>query len=471
LAQRRHLKARVAALLVACLLAPPFATAQTLPPPAGYTEVGPDTARHLGLQAIKLNRPDIAAEIAAALLQQDPTDTFAHFLMATSLMRLGQTETAELAAKQSYRYAQSPEQSYQSAQLAANLAFARGALTTAQWWLRKSAEAAPDDARKDKAVAQFRAVRARNPWRIKFALSLRPSDNVNNGSSGQFNIIDGLPYVGTLSQDAQAVKGVVADVALSLGRRLSQSPTRETHLGLELSKRHVTLSGTEKARLGGDPGFGAQRGVISLRQDWRPAQTRHLFSLEGGIGRQTYQSGGSFSFAQLSLGHRMPLATFAALETAVEVEQRTRQAGRQAGLRGDRSFALRSTLIHLRDNQDIVTATALANRFDTALDGRSSTTLGLQLGYALAKPIGPVGLSVTFGAQKSRFDGYSLAGMVVPGGRADMTSYAELQMQIDDLSFTGFSPVLRLRHQRTTSNVSRFEAQETSVVLGIASKF
>jgi hypothetical protein len=448
--------------VIAVLAASLMAAAQP-PVPAGYAAVDAGQAREMGLAAIRQGRPDIAAEIALALLAQDKTDSFAHFLMANSLMRMNDRNPAERAAKQSYRYAQSPEQSYQSAHLAANLAFQRGALTTSQWWLRKAAEAAPDTARKDETVAQFRAVRARNPWRIALAFSVRPSDNVNNGSSGQYNIIDGLPYVGVLSRDAQAVTGVVADAAISLGYRISQDAQRQTSVGFQLFTRHVRLAPEEKARLGGNPGFGADRMAVSLTHDWRPDGSPHLFSLAGKIGRQSYQNGVDYNFAGLELGHRIAVGAKNVVDSALEAEQRAGQ--------GDRSFGLRSTVVHQRANLDLVTASLLVNRFDTPLTGRSSTMVGAQIGYTLARPLGQVSLSGTLGAQKNRFSTYTLAGLTVPGGRDDITSYGEVQMQFNDLSHSGFAPLLRLRHQRTASNVSRFDPRESSVVLGLASKF
>lgn len=453
-------------LVVASFLVATPAQAQT-PPPDGYSAVSVNEARLMGMEAIRRGRPDIAAEIAMLLLQKDKTDSFAHFLMASSLMRLKRPKDAEAAAKQSYRFAKTPEQSYQSAHLAADLAFRRGALTTAQWWLRKSAEAAPDAKRKDVSVAQFHAVKARNPWRIKLAFSVRPSDNVNNGSSDQFNIIDGLPFVGSLSADAQAVKGVIGEAAISLGYRLRHTGHSSTSVGAEISTRRVHLSASEKARLGGDPGFGSDRFSVSLRQDWRPKHSKHRFSLEGEIGRQAYQSASDYSFWGLTLGHRFALSPNALIDSALEGEQRSKQSG----TRGDRSFGIRSTLVFQRGNEDLITASLLANRYDTTLDGRSSTMFGTQLGYTLAKPIGQIGISGKIGLQTTKYNDYTLATIVVPGGRTDTTGYAELQLQFNKASYAGFAPQLRLRHLRTHSNVSRFETKETSITLGIASKF
>jgi hypothetical protein len=460
--------------LAAASLAAALAAAQTVTQtaaqtdvPEGFSAVSKTNARQIGLEAVRQGRPDSAAKIALAMLKADPTDSFALFMMATSLTQLKQPRAAEKAAKQSYRYAETPEQEYQSSYLAADLAFQRGALMTAQWWLRKSAEAAPDEARKAKTVELFRAVRARNPWRINLAFSARPSDNVNNGSSGQFNIIDGLPFVGVLSADAQAVKGVITDGAVSIGYRLRQTEQSETVLGADISVRRVHLSAADKARLGGDPGFGSDRFGVTLRQDWQPEGSRHRFSVEGEIGRQTYQSGHNYSFYGLSFGHRMPLATDLYLASSVQVEQRSKQAFP----RGDRSFGFRSTLLKQRANQDMITFSLSANRFDTQNAGRSANILGAQVGYTLANPIGTVALSASFGVQKSRYAGYGLAGIAVTGGRSDTTGFGEMQFQFNEVSYAGFAPVLKLRHEMTHSNVSRFEAKETSLVVDLASKF
>lgn len=475
MAQRRKgIGLNILAGAVAAIALPPF----VLPAPAfaqtelAQTEpeqvaVAAHDARAMGLEAIRLGRPDMAAEIALALLKADPTDSFAHFLMANSLMRLNDKRMAERAAKQAYRYAKTPEQSFQSARLVADLAFQRGALTTSQWWLRKSAESAPDETRKTKSIALFHGVKSRNPWRVQLAFSARPSDNVNNGSSGQFNIIDGLPFVGALSEDAQAAKGVIGEAAVTLGYRLRQSAQSQTMLGAQIATRRVNLSDAEKLRLGGDPGFGWDRTSLSLRHEWQLEDSRHRFSVEGILGRMDYQSAADYTYWGLNLGHRTPVSTQAVLDSAIELEQRSGQGAQ----RGDRSFSIRSTLIFQRDNKDVIAATVLGNRFDTAAIGRSSTMFGAQVTYTLAKPLGPIGLSATLGLQTSQANGYNLAGMTVPGGKKDTTRYAEVQMQFNDISYAGFAPQFRLRHQSTQSNVSRFDAREVSATLGIASKF
>ncbi|RUS59381.1 DUF560 domain-containing protein [Pseudorhodobacter sp. E13] len=470
----RVLTGAVAVVALPLFALPKGAVAQTEPAQTELAQSEPEQARLsvqdarvLGLEAIRLGRPELAAEIAMALLAADPADSFGHFLMANSLMRMNEPRMAERAAKQAYRYAKTPEQSFQSARLAADLAFQRGALTTSQWWLRKSAEAAPDEARMAKSIALFRGVKRRNPWRVQLAFSARPSDNVNNGSSGQYNIIDGLPFVGKLSEDAQAVKGVVAEAAVTLGYRLRQSGQSETSVGAQITTRRVHLSTGEKTRLGGDPGFGWNRISLSLRHEWAPADSRHRFSLEGTAGRMDYQSGSDYSFWGLALGHRAILSERAFLDSAIEAEQRSDQGTR----RGDRSYSIRSSLIFQRENKDMIAATLLGNRFDTTITGRSSTMVGAQISYTLADPIGPVGLSGSLGLQRSQANGYSLVGLTVPGGKKDTTRYAEVQMQFNDVSYAGFAPHLRLRHQSTRSNVSRFDAREVSATLGIASKF
>jgi hypothetical protein len=454
------------AVLAGLILSAPIATAQTTLP-AAQSKLSKDDARQLGLAAIRQGRADVAAEVALALLAAEPKDSFAHFLMATSLMKLKEPAAAEVAAKRSYRYAKTPEQEFQSSYMAADLAFQRGALLTSQWWLRKSAEAAPDEARKAKTVELFRAVRARNPWRVNLAFSLRPSDNVNNGSSGQFNIIDGLPFIGRLSADAQAVKGVVTDAEISLGYRLQKTDRHETVLGADLSVRRVNISTAEKARLGGDPGFGSDRYSLNLRHDWQPKDSKHRFSIKGEIGQQTYQNGYDYSFYGVTLGHRMPLAPSLYIANAVQAEQRAKAAY----TRGDRTYGIRSTLLHQRGNQDLVTFSLSANRFDTLAKGRSANIFGAQVGYSLANPVGAVTLSASLGVQKSHYTGYSLAGLVVPGGRDDTTGFGEMQFQFNEISYAGFAPVLKLRHEQTQSNVSRFEAKQTSVVIDLASKF
>ncbi len=451
----------VAAPAVADPLPVVTAAPATLPAPA---------ARQLGLQVMQQGRPDLALPIAEALIDADASDTFAWYLKANALFQLGRMAEAQAAAKRSYRFAQSPEQSYQAARLTALAAYEQAHYGAAQWWLRRAAQYAPEAARRDLSIAEFNAVKRKNPLRMAFSFSLVPSDNVNNGSSGGFNIIDGVPYVGTLSPDARALPGWIGEATVDLQYRLAESQTGSTWVGLYLFGQEITLSDAARADLDGypEPDLGARRGEVSLRRIIAAPGGRDSLTL--GVVAGLQQEGGveEQSYGRLHFGYLRALDATSLFNIAGSVEQRE-AVGRQE--KGDRVYTLRGSWLNTYANADVLTATLFASRYQTGFAGQSSNTFGGDLSYDIGRDFGPVNLAMSAGAYRADFAGYTLATITVPGGRQDVTGYLALDVAFPDVEYSGFAPVLSLRRQVTSSNVSRFDAVESSISLGVESVF
>jgi hypothetical protein len=434
----------------------------------GERVVSKATARLIGLQAIRENRPEAAVTVAQRMLDADKTDSFAHFLLATAYLYLNRLPEAQASGKTAYQTATSEEQRHHAARITALAAYRLEHHNSAQWWLRKSAEAAPTDLSRAQTVAAFQAVKAQNPLAVKLAFSIAPSDNVNGGSSGQYNIIDGLPFIGQLSPDAQALKGTVAQAAGQLSYRLAQTSQSLTQLEFGVNLRHVRLGKAERALMEGKPGFDAARAEIGLTHVMQQTDSAHRFTLNATLGRQTYEQGGNYGFARLGFGHRVALAPDMTLDSLLTAEARS---ARQGADRGERTYALRGTLMRAFSGGDVASLAAYVSRLDAPLAGRSATSLGAQLGYALGQPIGPLSLSGSVGYLATSYAGYAIAGLDVPGGRNDTSAFIEMKLSLGAVSYAGFAPEVTLRHQRSSSNVSRFDSQESSVTLGLKSLF
>ena len=435
---------------------------------AGERVVSKGTARLIGLQAIRENKPDVAVTVAQRMLAADKNDSFAHFLLATAYLTINRLPEAQASGKTAYKTATSDEQRHHAARITALAAYRLDHHSSAQWWLRKSAESAPSDLTRAQTVAAFRAVKAQNPLSVKLAFSVAPSDNVNGGSSGQYNIIDGLPYIGELSPDAQALKGTVAQAAGQLSYRLSETAESLTELEFGMSLRHVRLGGAERALMEGKPGFDAARFSIGLNHVMQQTGSAHRFTLNGTVGRQTYEQGGNYGFVRLGFGHHVALAPDLALDSLVSAEARSPRDGAGGA---EKTYALRGTVMRAMGGGDTASLAAYVSRLDSPLAGRSATTLGAQLGYALGEPIGPVSLSGSVGYLATSYAGYAIAGLAVPGGRDDRSAFVEMKLSLGTVSYAGFAPEVTFRHQRSSSNVSRFDSQESSVTLGLKSLF
>lgn len=470
---RRHLaliavawkRALTAGLL---LLTPAAALAQTAADPGTVVSVA--EARQLGLIAIREGRPDLAAQVARALLAGNANDPYAHFLLANAMLDQNRLPEAAQAGKLAYRHAGSPEQSYQSARIAALASYQQGHFSQAQWWLRKAAHNAPDQKRLAQSVAEFAAVRQQNPFSYDLRFSAAPSDNVNNGSSGPLSLIDGVPVVGLLSADAQALSGLNVRVGASLSYRLARTPRSETALRISADVKKVTLSQAAKASLGTVPApkLDTRKLEFALQRTYLPQQSPYRLSYGASVGRQ-WQSGITpESFAKLSAGVARAISPETMVSLTLSGETRSKPAGRT---KGDDVLSASGSFVHALPGDGTVRGSLYASRYLTEASGRSSDTLGLVVSYLPAPQFSMLQWSVSAGAQTAQFDGYSLAGIAVPGGRSDASAFAELELLFPQLDYSGFAPSLALRHQISNSNVSRFDSRETSVSLSVKSLF
>lgn len=456
-------------LVLALLLTAPGG-AQTTGGGLETSQISAAEARELGLTAIQNQRPDIALQIAQALLANDPEDPFAHFLIASALSALNRMPEAQAAGKQAFRHAQTPEQKFQAARITALAAFNQKRFGAAQWWLRRTISAAPDAARRARTLQEFASVRGMNPLAVALRFAAVPSDNVNGGSSGSFNTIDGVPITGILSPDALALSGVIFDASLDLRYRMRETATGSTSLGVLAVGQAVRLSRSAKAKLGAVavPKLGSQRIEVSLRQVYAPAGAKYKLNVAATFGRIWQRSLDPQDLGRVTLGYDAIIGKSNLLDISAVAEQRSATG---TNPRGDRIYILRGSLTHQLPNADLITGSLYFSGYDTARAGQSSDTLGLQLGYDPARDFGPLRLGVSVGLQVAQFDGYTLAGIVVPGGRRDKQIFAELRLLFRKIEYAGFAPQLSLRQQTTLSNVSRFDTRATSVTLGIISTF
>lgn len=427
-----------------------------------------EEARLMGMAAIEAGRPDVAADIAVQMLRRDAGDAFARFLLARAHMEAGHAPAARAEARLAYRLAQSPEQRHQSARLVAQAAWNEGRVGVAQRWLRRAAIAAPAPVARAERVRELAAVRAANPLDVTLSFAVNPSDNVNDGSSSAFNVIDGVPVVGRLSADGQALQGVVAQVRTGISYRLPGEG--QTTVGATLDWRRVELSRAAKAKVPGiDPqAYDSARAEISLGRAWQPE--RAPWQAEVGLGAGVQIDGQEFSYRYLRLDGAVMrgIGDSTGVDLGFGVERRSTQGGQtDPEWVGSLSVGLRRAL----PGNDLLTTRAYASRTETPVDGHSSQTWGVEVGYARGRPIGPARLSLQAGYSETDFPGYRVGFIVVPGGRQDRSLTAGATLTFPGISVQGFSPRVSITHTGTQSNVSRFETRKTGISIGLTASF
>lgn len=458
---------RAAAFLLAVALA---AGAPAAAQDAPGTAVSVEEARLLGMAAIGSGRPDIAAQIARRLLERDPGDPYAQFLLARAHLDAGELALAQAEARRAFRLARSPEQRFQSARLVAQAAWNRDRFPAAQWWLRRAVAEAPTEAQRSATLRELRAVRGRNPLSLGLSLSLTPSDNVNNGASSQFNIIEGVPVVGWLSPDGQALSGVVAEIGADLGWRLRQDSGSLTTLGASVDLRRVRLSDAARAQAPDlDPdAYDTARAEVVLRHVIRPRGKPWELAGHAALGAQTEAGALDFRYGRIGAELMRGIGDSTGLRLGMAMERRDAPPGDP---QGDLVRSLQASVTRILPGDDRVTVALYFSTFDTDRPGRSSVTRGGRISWQDGQPIGPVQLGAALGYGETHFAGYSVGFIPVPGGRLDRSLTASLDLTFPGLSWAGFAPRLSLSHVATDSNVSRFETRRTGLLFGIESRF
>lgn len=426
-------------------------------------------AQQVMQHALGTGQSDLARTLAYGLLQADARSGIAHYSLAVAEGQLDRPKQAQRAAAKAYRFAQGPLQHFEAAQLAARMSYKARRPTRTQLWLRRAMQHAPNERIEAQLERDYRRVRAQNPLSFSIRGGLRPSSNVNNGADSGLQIIDGLPYVGTLSGNAQALSGVIAHADGRIAYRLGGSKSSRTEIAARLYVKRVALDGDAKtlAPDSRNRDFGSTYGTIGLSHAFAWGARKDVSRIGLQLGQ--YHIGGkrSYDFARLDAAQHWRLDRGASVTLNAGVELRESAFGNRFDTQV-LSLGLGSRH-HLR-NGDAVTFALNLQKADGDLANARSRGVALSAGYSLNKQIGPAMLSGGVTLAHVDYPKYT-AFFAVPGGRQDLSASAHLDMLFPDLDYAGFAPNLRVTTSRTTSNVSRFKTKELSVALGIQSKF
>ncbi|WP_425041164.1 hypothetical protein [Primorskyibacter sp. S187A] len=435
---------------------------------AGHA-MAPQQAREVAAQALARGRNDIAIAIAEALIARDSEDTFGHFVLAQAFLRAGQADKARAPARRAFALAQTPTQKHEAARVAALTAATQERFLPAQIWMRRALQNAPTPEAEARAANEFRTVRRASKLRLRFALSVSPSNNVNGGASEEVHVVEGLPFVGILSPDALALSGTISRGRVSGGYVLHKTQTAVTEVVGDVQVQRVTLSADarDKAPMADAKNYGYTIAELGLAHRRLTVQGGPVLSFGAHLGRAWF--GGDHAYdtqrAQLGLTQKIGDATELHLGHGRQI---------QIDADGTRDDVVNTSwslaLSHKLGNADRLSAGLFLGETEGDNVQIGKTTRGLSLGYARAKPVGPLELSASLRAQESHYPDYHVI-FPVPGGRWDTQLSAQIDIGLHQLDYMGFIPTLSVKRQKTSSNVGRFDTEATSISIGFKSQF
>jgi len=432
---------------------------------SGLVRLSLPQAQALAQAALRKGQPKTAFTLTQGLLKANPGNGHAHFIRAHALGQMKQYRTASLSAARAYRVARTDMQRFEAAKLAAQLNFAGEQLTSSQIWLRRTVHYAPDAATRDTYVKAFRKVRHTNPLRFHLSFSINPSDNVNNGANSPWNIIEGSPLVGTLSPSARAIDGLVAKTDAQGAYRLRQGEGYETHLTARALSREIRFDDPVPGISGAD--ISSLRAEVGLRHLWAPGEGGH-WRADLSAGRAWYGGSPYYDFAGLGLSRSQKLGENTRLTLGAHIET---QADQAPPITADAMVYSAFTGLSQRlPGGGRLGAQIRVREIDSEGTNRSSQQWSGVISYTLGREIGPARISLSAGYSTLDYDQYWVI-LPIPGGRVDTSWFGGVTASFTDYSYMGFVPVLSVNSEKSRSNISRFDVDQTAVSFGIRSEF
>lgn len=470
-AKRQLLPVVLGGVLGCLLIASPPATADNSQTPPGLAAdevaLSIPQARRVAVEALSKKQPQIAAQIAAGLLQRDPSDAFAHYVLARAMQQMHHPAKGQRAAARAFRNAKTQTQKYEASQLAATLAYERGRPGMAQLWLRRSWNHVPNKQARAALQRDYRVLRHLNPWQLNGRLSIVPSDNVNNGARDPFALIDGVPVVGILSGSALALPGVKTVADATVAYRLSRTRDKQTRLTGRLYLNRVSLSDTAYVTAPGVRNKDFAYTDLAVGLDHQRNTAQGILGYDVALGRSWYAGQPYQDKLSMGLTYDRPLTDGA----RTQVFARAQHATPKNGMPVLRQLNVGANWSKPMINGNRLSLGLSAKLVDTATSVQRETRATGHVSYQLGDPIGPAKVKLTLGASVGHYPDYRLGPIVVPGGRDDQALFGTVQFTFEKWDYAGFVPSITLQTQKTKSNVSRFETREFSVSMGILSRF
>ena len=423
----------------------------------------PDQLLRTGQSAIDARRPDVAAEIADALLLRDPNDAAALVLKSRALRDLGRFDEARATAKLAWQNSDSRTDQHDAALARAQAEASDGRRTISQLWLRRAIDLAPDDKARTEAMRDFRYVRARNPLRLTFGFGIAPSSNINGGSSAQTLWLYGIPF--TLSGDAQALSGTEARLSFGVDYRISADKHHQTRIGANLTSQTYWLSSEakRKAPLADADDYAFAAAEVYVSHQVQPEGWEAPWDARMTLGHNTYGGSALSNYARVDVGKDIALPGKQGARVAAGLERQWRLD------REDRSATVQS--VEARYGREVagggLAFGAKASRVRSASSSIDHTAFGVTADYALARPVAGAKLGLHFNAEARDYD----SSPYDPSGREDLKLGIGVSALLQDLDYMGFAPEVSLNATRTNSNVALFETRDLGVSIGLRSAF
>jgi len=452
-------------LVIAVVFGPSSLAAQRI----STTQLTPVEMRLTAVDALQTGKATRALAIAEALLLRDSDDVVALRVAGQAALEIGQSTVASKHARRLFRLVNKPSEKFFASRLVALAETRQSKFTTAQFWLRRAHQFAPDAAATRSVTDDYRFLRNQNPWSMSFRFGASPTNNVNNGARTATTENGGAL---TLSAANVALAGYQASVGAGLRYRLHANASSATFANAKLDYQTYAFNGESEAILleedlqieGSDYAFGTLSFGLNHRRIFVDGMDPTDFSVTASkswFGGDPYRQS---VLASISQGWK--IGDTDRLQFAISREKQTR-------IDGDEPFdihisSLTGKWLHGFENNDRLSIGLTARQTRSASAPSDYDTRRIRFDYDIAKPI--AGVSIGAGVELEQRD-YNVAFALRQFLRQDKSLNLNMSFTFDEFEFYGFKPRLDLSVRRTDSNDDLFDRDTRTIGLGFQSSF
>lgn len=420
-------------------------------------------ARKLAVVLVQSGEAAAAREVARVLLQRDPEDVTALIVLSRAERDLGSFDTAQAAGRRAYRLAEPGVERFTAAMTTAQALSSDGRRTRAQLWLRRAAEAAPDETRRRAAERDFAYVRSRNPLTLRFGLGVAPSSNVNGGPTTNTLVIGGIEFV---DPEAVPLSGLVATLDLGVGYIVDLAPGQTLTFGLRGRTQQVALTDDARDSVSGVEGSDFAKDSLSAQIGWAltppDRRSRTLIDLE--IAREWSGRDPLADRVALSLRHERVLSPRNRLGFTLAGDHTTRL---DSALRSSEGVVAGIDWTHVLPSRDLASVSLTLGEVNSDAASVAHRSADLRISYARGEPVLGMALSGYLQVGRREDD----RPLYTANPREDTSLELGITATMLKLDYLGFAPEVGLVRSRTWSSVSLNDTSETQIRLGIRSSF
>ncbi len=432
---------------------------------------------------LQSKQPAAAREIARAALQARPNDPVILLLLAKANVDLRRPDRAIDLVKTVQGLGTNDANLFHAARIRAEAHAQLEQFTRAQFWLRRASNYTQDRAALGSVTQAHRLVRQTNPLSTSLRFGATPSNNINNGSSGDhFAIgqfvadhgIDGglltIPIDAVIdiqgTDDAQ-LSGLALNLGGSVQYRLDRTETAASFLTAAIDYRSYILSDEAQQIAPDASGRDYENGTAMIgfaRRQIFDGNDRPM-TLQLNVG-QTWFAGAAYSrFIEASFVQSYKINPtdniwvngYVKNRTIIDTDAKARTTG------------VRLNWAHKFDNDDSLRLGLHARRSQSDRFDDDFTAYDVDVDYSFGAPVAGMKFAVGAGWGETFHDRSNYA----PGLGSRHGAQYELRgsVQFTQIDYFGFQPVVRLERSVTHSTVDLFDRNNISLGLSFQSSF